>query len=409
MRPAYVLDFLPTYVRRELQGLRESGCRPLVLLPSDSPRADYWKGIAEEDVADGESILLSLRGTMRCGAGALLGRCGPVLLRTLLRSPLRLLSLLRRALETGCFRYMCAGAMVADELREREPDLLHAHFAQDAAHVASWAASILGLPFTVTTHARDIFVPQSVQRLGEVLEAADAVITISQYNAEFLEDLLGPGVSDRTRVIRLGVDPDRLPARRRPEERGGQVCIASGLTEKKGIHVLLDAARLLRRRGRRLDCTVVGGDREGRRLDCYRRAVEGGPLDGMLAFPGKMSSGETLERLASAELCIMPSTRARDGDMDGIPVSLMEAAAMGVPIVSTRLSGIPELVVHGETGLLAEPGDPASLTDSLEWAADHPSEMERMAEAARKRARRMFDASRSARSVLEAMEDAAGG
>ncbi|MGM0627526.1 MAG: glycosyltransferase, partial [Candidatus Fermentibacterota bacterium] len=146
----------------------------------------------------------------------------------------------------------------------------------------------------------------------------------------------------------------------------------------------------------------------GRRLDSYRRAVEGGRLSGMLDFPGVLDSEETLSRLASASLCVLPAVRARDGDMDGIPVCLMEAAAMGVPIVSARLSGIPELVVHGETGLLADPGDPGSLADSLQWAADHPAEMERMAARGRKRAAEMFDSAAGARAVLSMMEETAG-
>lgn len=406
MRPVYVLDFLPTYVLRELRELAGAGCRPVVVMPSDSPLAAYWDGISGADEGEMERTPLPFRGLMICGARRLLGRSASPLLRALLRSPLRTLSLTRQALETGCFRYLCAGAMLAESLREAEADLLHAHFAQDAAHVASWAASLLGLPFTVTTHARDIFVPQSANRLRQVLESADAVVTISEFNAAFIEDLLGPEISGKTRVIRLGVDAAALPPR--AETTGGEICIASGLAEKKGVHILLETARMLRERGRELSCTVIGGDSDGRRLDSYRKAVEGGRLSVMLDFPGVLDSEETLSRLASASLCVLPSVRARDGDMDGIPVCLMEAAAMGVPIVSTRLSGIPELVVHGETGLLADPGDPGSLADSLQWAADHPAEMERMAARGRERVAEMFDSAASARAVLSMMEETAG-
>lgn len=408
MRPAYVLDFLPTYVLREVEGLTGLGCRPLVILSADSPLTAHWEGISGGPRKELEVLRLPLRSLMSCGAGTLIRRCGPALLRWLPRCPLRLLSFAARALETRCFRFLCAGAILAEELRGREVDLLHAHFAQEAAHVASWAASLLEVGFTVTTHARDIFVPQSRDRLRQVLDSADAVVTISRYNASFLKELLAPEPVEGIRVVRLGLDPGRLPRRAGPDRREGQVCIASGLVEKKGVHVLLEAARLLRRRGAGLSCTVIGGDLDGRRLEGYRRAVEGGPLDEMLAFPGTLPSVETLKLLASAELCVLPSVKARDGDMDGIPVCLMEAAAMGVPIVSTRLSGIPELVVDGETGLLAEPGDPESLADRLQWAADHPREMERMGAAARERARMMFDAQASAGALLEIMREVSG-
>jgi len=408
MRPAYVLDFLPTYVLRELEEITDAGSSPVVVVSADSPRAAYWKGISGPAGERMESIALPFRGLMDCGVGSLLRQCAPLLLRTLARSPLRLLSVMRQALETGCFRYMCAGATLAERLAEEEVDLLHAHFAQDAAHVTCWAASLMGLPFTVTTHARDIFVPKSADRLRQVLENADSIVTISDFNAAFMEDMLGPELSEKIRVIRLGVNADTLPPLAEAAG-GGEVCVASGLAEKKGVHVLLEAARILRERGRELNCTVIGGDREGRRLDGYRRAVEGGRLSRMLDFPGALDSEETLNRLASASLCVMPSVSARDGDMDGIPVCLMEAAAMGVPIVSTRLSGIPELVIHGETGLLAEPGDPESLADNLQWAMNHPAEMERMAARGRERAARLFDSSASARAVLSMMEEVAGG
>ena len=404
---AYVLRSVPPYVLRELEELAKTEtCSPLCVTPSDCKGSNWWQSITGQPRLDREPLSLAFYGLLTCGVMELLRRALPVLIRIGLRHPLRLSSSLRRALEEGCFRHLCAGAMIADRLREEKVDLLHVHFAKQTAHVTMWAAALLNLPLTVTTHARDIFVPRNEQRLLRVLEAADSIATISEYNAAYLEEKLGRSVRNKTRVIRLGVNPSELPAREAPGE--GEVCIASGLAEKKGVHVLLEAARLLRIRGRRISCTVVGSDPDDSRLARYRKALEDSELSAMVSFPGALPHEKTMDLLTSASLCVMPSVKARDGDMDGIPVCLMEAAAMGVPIVSTRLSGIPELVVHGETGLLAEPGDPESLADSLQWAADHPVDMERMAARGRDRAARMFDSAASARAVLSMMEEVAG-
>ena len=407
MRVAYILDFAPTYVLRELAEMAESGrCSPVAVLPADSSVAEFWKGISGAQEESLDVLEIPYTNLLTCAAGRLLRQTVPILLRYSLRHPVKMLNVLRMALEEGCFRYFCAGALVADALREREVELHHAHFAKDAAHVARWASLLDDIPYTVTTHARDIFVPESSDRLRQLLQAADRVVTISDFNAGYIEEQLGGEIASNVEVIRLGVSPKRLP--KRSPDGSGVVCVASGLAEKKGVHVLLEAARLLASRGVRPKVTVIGEDRDGVELDRCRRAVESGPLKGMLLFPGMLPSAETLKALASAELCVMPSVRALDGDMDGIPVALMEAAAMGTPMVATRLSGIPELVVDGETGLLAEPGDPASLADAIGRALERPGDMAAMAERARGMVEERFNSIRNAGRLIDLFERVIG-
>jgi colanic acid/amylovoran biosynthesis glycosyltransferase len=178
------------------------------------------------------------------------------------------------------------------------------------------------------------------------------------------------------------------------------VCVAS-LRPYKGHAVLLDACRLLRDRGVRARVLLVG-DGELRRRLAARIAREG--LSGRVELLGARPHEEIPELLAAATAMVLPSVRARDGQMEGIPVALMEAMAAGVPVIATRLSGIPELVADGETGLLVPERDPAALAGAMERLAGDPVLGAQLAAAARDAVAARFDRTRNVAALQALLE-----
>jgi glycosyltransferase involved in cell wall biosynthesis len=238
---------------------------------------------------------------------------------------------------------------------------LHAHYATYPALAAWLIERLTAVPYSFTAHAHDLYVDQSM--LARKLRDARFAVTISEFNRRFLEDHAGGGQAP-IHVVHCGVDPSELAYRPRSVPREGAVkalCVAS-LQEYKGHAVLLSA---LAADGEvsRVSLDVVGGG--PLRDELERRARELGLAD-RIRFHGSLPEPRVLELMAEADLLVLPSVIARDGQMEGLPLVLVEALASGLPVVATDLSGVPELIDDGATGLLARPGDPAALRAALE-------------------------------------------
>jgi colanic acid/amylovoran biosynthesis glycosyltransferase len=323
---------------------------------------------------------------LRRRPGRLLG-CVAGIVRGYVRRP----SILLRALAT--LPLACAHART---MRVLGVEHVHAHYATYPA-LAAWACRRLtGIPYSFTAHAHDLFVQQL--HLCEKLREASFVVPVSEFNRAFLARCDADG-DIPAHVIHCGIDIEAYPYRPRVPSSQGPVnalCVAS-LQEYKGHRVLLEALARGQPPVNRLSLDLVG-DGELRR-PLMHLAVQLG-IDDRVRFHGSLPEHEVNGLLAQADLFVLASTVARNGQMDGIPVALMEALACGVPVVATRLSGIPELVRNGETGLLAEPGDPASLGEALrELLVDPASALER-AEAGRRLVETEFDSKRSAEELV---------
>jgi glycosyltransferase involved in cell wall biosynthesis len=274
---------------------------------------------------------------------------------------------------------------------------VHAHFATHPALAAWVVRALTGTGYSFTAHAHDLFVDTAMLR--EKVADARFVVTISDFNRAFLERHCGPAATAKLHVVRCGVDLDAFePRPRRAPEIPTFACVAS-LRPYKGHDVLLDACRLLRDRGVTLRALLVGDGELRRRLEA-RVAREG--LAGTVELLGARPHEAIPGLLAGATAMVLPSVRARDGQMEGIPVALMEAMAAGVPVVATRLSGIPELVVDGETGLLVPERDPAALADAMERLARDAALAARLASGARRAVAERFDRARNV-AALEAL------
>ena len=245
--------------------------------------------------------------------------------------------------------------VVARRAQREGADILHVHFAYYCADVARDAARLAGLPFTLYAHANDIWSAYNAPELRRRLEGACAVATCSRYNAEHLRSV-APAVP--VHYLPLGI---RLaaPVRRNP---GAPLLFVGRLVEKKGADLAVRALAAARREQPSMRLEVIGGGPQQAELEAL--AAELG-LDGVVSFRGLVAPDEVDTAYARCSAVVLPARVAADGDRDGLPTVLLEAMARALPVVSTRVIGIPELVRDGETGLLAPPEDPQALAARL--------------------------------------------
>ncbi len=282
-------------------------------------------------------------------------------------------------------------------LRERGVHHLHAHFATEATTVAQVLSILSGLPFSFTAHAFDIFL--TPHRLGEKMQAARFVATVSEYNKRYLLQHWPGTPADKIHTIRPAVDLKRFPPDSRIPTGDGRFRIFSvgRLVEKKGLADLITACKLLAERGLDFECTIVG---EGPQRTVLEALVARYGLEDRVHLPGAMAQEHFLPMLRRADVFALPCVIARNGDRDAMPLAIVEAMAMGLPVVSIRIVGIPELVQEG-TGLLVPPHSPSDLARALEQLYQAGPEG-RAAMGAKGRAvvKRYFDARREARKLL---------
>jgi glycosyltransferase involved in cell wall biosynthesis len=259
---------------------------------------------------------------------------------------------------------------------------IHAHFAHRTTTVTWWAAHLLNLPFSFTGHAKDIY--QTDQNphglLARKMRAAKFVVTCTDANRMHLE-AIEPDAAVHVMYHGLNADFARLLADAPQVEPGDGLRIISvgRLVGKKGFDVLVDAIALLIERG--VDATAAIAGESGDQETAIRRRVTTSGLDGRIEFLGTLSQAELFAEYRRSSVFALACRITDDGDRDGIPNVLMEAMAAGLPVVSTSVSGIPELVDEGVNGLLVPPDDAEALADALWRLAKDPALSHRLGRA----------------------------
>ncbi len=258
------------------------------------------------------------------------------------------------------WRRLLQATVLRRELADAEIEHVHAHFATAAARLANLAHLMSGPQYSVTAHAKDIYHRQArPARLRQKLGDAEFVATVSEANRDFLTSVLdGRG---RVEVVPNSADLRRLGAPNGEVRQRDLVLSVARLVEKKGLEDLIEACRLLAERGHPARLEIVGDGPLRGRLEA---AAQAAGIDAV--FRGSLPQEEVLPRYREAAVVCLPCVVASTGDRDGLPTSLLEAMALGAPVVSTPVGGISELVVHGETGVLVPERDSVALANALE-------------------------------------------
>jgi glycosyltransferase involved in cell wall biosynthesis len=393
----YVVSVFPcwseTFIVREIHALRARGI-PITIFSLTPPRERLVQ-------AEAEPLLAAVVYPHPVRA-----------LRALLRHPVASLRAAwqagreaapRGVREIGKALYtVIAAADFAATARRRGIRHVHAHFATYPGLAARTMHRLCAVPYSVTAHAHDIFLPNPY--LAENVRAARTLVTISDYNVRHLWSL---GVhAAHAAVVPCGLDVQAFRPIA-PEMRSAGAVVAIGrLVPIKGFSTLIAACAHLRARGVTFTCELIGGGPLHAELE---RQVLAHGLRDCVRLVGALDQQEVQRRLARAVVCVAPCVRAPDGDQDGVPTVVMEAMALEVPVVTTRVSGIPELVTDGVSGLLVEPGDAAALADAMETLLGDPRLRRRLATAGREAVRRRQDMPRAAARMDRIFREAIGG
>jgi len=276
---------------------------------------------------------------------------------------------------------------------------IHAHFAGMAARTAFWIQKFFGISFTFTAHANDIFAPRDFEiDLDNLIEVARAVVTETDYSKKFLQERF-PDRADKIYRIYNGVNLAEFG--RADFSSASPTIIAVGrLIDKKGFADLIQACRLLVERGKSFRCQIFG---EGPLEEKLRRQIEELKLQNCVELPGPKPQHEIRKYLAAGTVFVLPSVVDREGGMDNLPTVVMEAMATGLPVISTWIGGIPEMVIDNETGLLVSAGDAGGLADAIEKVIADLSLARRLGESGYRRTVELFLIEKNVRELLGAI------
>jgi len=285
---------------------------------------------------------------------------------------------------------------LAHELKSLFIQVLHTHFAWLSGAATSVISNLLGIPFTVTVHAYDIFA------LSELLcltaRSASRIIAISEYNKKRVLELC-PGLDrDLILVIHCGIGLEFFTPEVRARQPGPLSILSVGrLMEKKGYAYLIQACQQLKTRGIDFRCTIIGKGADEEKL---RKLIHDCDLKGRVTLAGAWQRDDVLMACGRSDVFVLASFVARGGDRDGIPVVLMEAMAMQLPVISTQVSGVPELVRHLDTGWLVPERNAEAIADAIVHLASDDTLRARLAHNGRVLVEREFNIRENVRRLI---------
>jgi glycosyltransferase involved in cell wall biosynthesis len=252
----------------------------------------------------------------------------------------------------------------AHHFKRRGVEHVHVHFANRAAHTAMFLKEISGIPFSVTAHGQDFMKDLgNDDLLREICAAAEFVAAETDYSRDLLRQRC-PASAAKIHRVYNGMDLTRfpMPHYEMSGDKVPRIVSIGRLVAFKGFEYLIDACAELARRSLNFSCEIIGDGPLRGDLEARIRKLN---LSGQVHLVGSLSQGVVLEKLRSADIFALASLTDAQGASDVFPTVIIEAMAAARPVVSTRLAGIPESVVHGETGLLVPPEDTMALAEAL--------------------------------------------
>jgi len=273
---------------------------------------------------------------------------------------------------------------------------LHVHFAGMAARTAFWIKRFFGIDYSLTVHANDIFVPNKFEiGLPQIFSMASAIVVVSDFAANQLRDRFSDTASRFHRIYN-GIDCDRF----RPAQPSQPPLILSigRLISKKGFDVLIDACASLQNGAQEFRCEIIG---EGPLSAELQARIDRHGLGKQVLLVGPKSQAEIAACLSGATLFVLPCRIDADGAMDNLPTVVMEAMASALPVVSTDVGGVPEMVRDGESGLLVSQNDPLATAEAIARLIGDAELARSFGREGRKRAEELFSIDKNVRVLRE--------
>ena len=360
--------FAQTFIAREVEGLERHGCRPDIYALQPAPPAE------QEGFAALRQRVRVLPGGAPLATGVMAAG---------LAGHLPAAAFLSGAWLGGRNRRRREAFWLGPHLRAAGTSHVHTHFTGPAARTAWWLRQDFGISYSITAHAND-FLSDADEHPGmeRLLTEASFVVAVSDYSRRLLAERF-----PRARIVRVynGMRFDNAPA---PSPAAPPRLVAVGrLVEKKGYPVLVEACALLKRDGVDFRCEIIG---DGPLEPELRRQIASLGLDGEIELAGPRTQPEIRRSLSAASVFVLPCVEEKSGGMDILPTVITEAMAAGLPVVSTRLAGIPEMVIDGKTGFLVSPGDPRAVASAVRTLLANPGEARAMGAAGRCHAESIF-------------------
>lgn len=285
------------------------------------------------------------------------------------------------------------GGYIAAHLLKNPVDAMHAHFASVSTRVANYASRLTGIPYSFTAHAKDIFHEEvSTASLQRKIAEARFVVTVSRFNQAYLQQEIQRDAPGDVRCLYNGIDLRHFQPNPRLTRDPALILAVGRLIEKKGFDVLVDACAILDRRGFDFRCEIIG---KGELHDALAQQIAALGLAEKVILVGPRPQDKVRAAYQRATLFALPCRIGRDGNRDGLPTVLLEAMACGLPVVTTPVTGNPEIVDDGLNGRLVPENDPLALADALAELLQDEAKRRQMSIAAREKVKRTFDVRRN--------------
>ncbi len=321
---------------------------------------------------------------------------------TLMTHPLGFWRGLRQVFKLGRFdlealffnlMYFVEGMMVGVWMQKSGHQHLHVQLGSPAVTVGLYVKTVFNTGYSFTVHGPFEFYDTKGQYLAEKIIAADFIICISDFARSQLMNLSSARYWDKFNIVRLGVDPEVfIPKTFDPTPKCFELICVGRLTPAKGQHILVKTIALLANKGRKLQLRVVG---DGEDRESLENLITQLGVENEVILEGAVNQERIRTLYAQADAFVIPSFA------EGVPVVLMEAMAMEIPCVTTRITGIPELITDGESGLLVRPSNIEELAVAIERLMDDPALRERIGKNGRKRVMEAYHLPRNIKKLAE--------
>ena len=394
MRVAYVFERFPsfgqTFCYREVVELERQGADVTVFSirrPSGEPAQDWDERVVSRVhyLPDETPLVKELEDAARGG-----------------ELPSEAMRELKQWGRQSDFLRLYQAAYIGLRLRNAGIGRVHAHFAGMAARTVYWLRQFFGIEYSITAHANDIFAPRDFAvSLDKIIESATAVVSVSEFAVDHLRKQFPNSASKFHRVYN-GVELGGF--QQASFDADPPLILGIGrLIEKKGFSDLISACRFLLERGRSVRCEIIG---EGPLQESLAAHIAHSHLEDTVHLLGPRTQSQIADRLAAATVFVLPCTTEAGGGMDNLPTVIMEAMAAGLPVISTPVAGVPEMVQPGVTGELVPSRDPLALADAIEGIVAQPEKARRFGAAGRQRAAEQFWIETNVRSLAAILKGA---